>query len=290
MQHFLNLRRGREGEGDNELKVHKVYKVKSKTDMADISIIYEDENVVAISKPSGLVIHPARSADRPTCATSSTAGRPDGSRDGTTLVDWILEHYPEMKDVGEPLKLQSGEEILRPGIVHRLDKDTSGILLLARTEESFLSLKKQFQEKEITKVYRAIVYGEINDPVGAIEKPIGRNKKDFRLRSTQVSARGVLREARTEYKVISKNKNYTLVELYPMTGRTHQLRVHLASIGHPVVCDLLYGKGRECPPALARLGLHASSVEFKTLEGGILKLEVPLPKEMAQAIEVLLPE
>lgn len=231
----------------------------------------------------------------------------DGKTKEATLVDWILERYPEIKGVGEPIILSSGlpsapspkglpgvgtpapkgEEILRPGIVHRLDKDTSGVLLIVKDQETFLALKKQFQDSVVKKRYTAIVYGKPRELVGVINKPIGRSKGDFRLRTTETSMRGKIREAVTEYHVIKSEGQYSLVDMFPKTGRTHQIRVHLKSIGHPVVCDSLYGKGRLCPPELGRLALHAASIEFEGGEGEKLKIEAPLPLDMQMAIKNL---
>lgn len=237
----------------------------------DISIVYEDEDVVVINKPSGLVVHG------------------DGKTTGPTLVDWIVKKYPKIKGVGEPIELSEGVKIERPGIVHRLDKDTSGALVIAKTQEAFLFLKNQFQNRKVVKVYAALVYGNVEEPVGVIDKPIGRSTRDFRLRTVD-SSRGVMRSARTEYRVVSKNNLFSLLEVYPKTGRTHQIRIHLKSIGHPVVCDPLYSHDRACPPELGRLGLHAVSIEFETLKGVTVKVEAPYPDDMAQATRFLLPK
>lgn len=244
--------------------------------------IYEDQYFVAINKPSGLVVHP------------------DGRSAGQTLVDWILKEYPDMKNVGEPLVLSSGKTIFRPGIVHRLDKDTSGILVIAKTNQAFAFLKKQFQSREIKKTYRAIVYGTMKNDSGIIEKPIGKSRSDFRKWSAEYGARGVLREAVTEYKVLARgaiqgglgakppsNFPVTYLEVYPKTGRTHQIRVHLKAIGHPVLCDALYAKGKPCPAGLGRLALHAQSLVLMTPDGTPLKLEAPLPHDFLSVLETL---
>lgn len=232
-----------------------------------IEKIYEDENLVAINKPAGLVVHP------------------DGRSTGETLVDWILKEYPDIKNIGEPLVLSNGKTIFRPGIVHRLDKDTSGILVIAKTNETFAFLKKQFQSREIKKTYRAIVYGSMKKDEGVIEKPIGKSRSDFRKWSAEYGARGVLREAVTEYKVLALSTEYTYIEAYPKTGRTHQIRVHLKAIGHPVLCDPLYAKGKPCPPELGRLALHARAIEFVALNGARLKLEAPLPDDFLSMLK-----
>jgi len=237
----------------------------------NIPVIYEDNNLVAVNKPAGLVVHE------------------DGKTRAATLVDWILENYPEIKNVGEQLVSTSGEQIHRPGIVHRLDKDTSGIMLIAKTESAYLHFKKQFQEHKIIKIYKTIVYGRIKDGDGVIDKPIARSPKDFRQRSAEKNARGKARESITEYRVIANNENYSYLEVSPKTGRTHQIRVHLKSIGHPVICDSLYAPKRECPKELGRLALHAFSIEFMTLEETKMLLEAPLPDDIGSLARNLFP-
>ena len=142
-------------------------------------ILYEDENMLVINKPAGLVVHG------------------DGRGNFETLADIIIKKFPEIKDVGEPLLIE-GETIYRPGIVHRLDKDTSGALIIAKNQETFLNLKEQFQNHEIQKVYRAFLYGSLKDDKGVINEPIGRSNGDIRRWATGRSARGTMREAITE--------------------------------------------------------------------------------------------
>ncbi|MBI5005091.1 MAG: RluA family pseudouridine synthase [Candidatus Lloydbacteria bacterium] len=241
-----------------------------------IEKLYEDEYIIAINKPSGLTVHS------------------DGRSTGKTLADWILEEYPDLKNVGEPLTLSNGNIIFRPGIVHRLDKETSGVLVIAKTPEAFLFLKKQFQSREVKKTYRAIVYGAMKQDTGLIEKPIGKSRSDFRKWSAEYGARGVLREAVTEYKVLARgiiplsghlgakppsDFPVTYLEVCPKTGRTHQIRVHLKAIGYPVVCDSLYAKGKPCPHELGRLALHARSLELALPTGKRLKIEAPFPDD-----------
>lgn len=242
-----------------------------------IPIIYEDENIVAINKPAGLVVHSA-------CPTHLKNGCRDGKTKEDSVADWILENYPETKDVGEPLVLDSNEIIKRPGIVHRLDRETSGVLLIAKNQETFLFLKKQFQDRKIQKSYRAFVYGEIKNDEGVIDRPIGRSAKDFRMWSAQRGARGKMREAVTEYKVLKKKDGYSYVEIYPKTGRTHQIRVHLKAINYPIVCDSLYASKKECALGFERLALHAYSIEFSLSNGQKLKLEADLSEDFKSAV------
>lgn len=232
----------------------------------DVPILYEDERMLAVDKPAGLVVHA------------------DGRTKEPTLVDWILGKYPEAKEVGEPLALASGEVIYRPGIAHRLDRDTSGVLLIAKDHEAFLHLKSQFQNRETKKTYNAFVWGVITEDDGTIDRPIGKSRKDFRLWSAQRGAKGELRDAVTDYKVLDRSKEFTYLEVSPKTGRTHQIRVHMKAVNHPVVCDKLYAPKR--PPALGfeRLALHARSIEFTAPNGKKMKVEAPLPGDFTQAI------
>jgi 23S rRNA pseudouridine1911/1915/1917 synthase len=233
----------------------------------EIEIIYEDENIVAINKPAGLVVHS------------------DGKTAEPTVADWVLKNYPDTKDVGESLVLSDGTIIKRPGIVHRLDRDTSGILLIAKNQESFSNLKEQFQNRTIQKSYRAFVYGEMKEIEGVIDRPIGRSASDFRKWSAQRGARGKMREAITEYKVLNKKDGFSYVEVNPKTGRTHQIRVHFKAINHEIVCDKLYASKKECVLGFERLALHAYSVEFNLLDGTKIKLEADLPKDFLIALK-----
>lgn len=237
--------------------------------LENIKIIYEDENVLAINKPAGLVIHA------------------DGKTEEETLVDWIKENCPEIKGVGEPMELSDGRIIDRPGIVHRLDRMTSGILLIAKTQESFENLKEQFKNREIQKSYRAFVYGKVKKDEDIIDRPIGRSPSDFRRWSAQRGARGKMREAITEYKVLERGEKYSFIEVNPKTGRTHQIRVHFKAINYPIMCDPLYAPKGEHALGLDRLALHAYSLEFSLLNGERLKLEAELPEEFEKALKLL---
>jgi 23S rRNA pseudouridine1911/1915/1917 synthase len=253
-----------------------------------IKILYEDEYVLALDKPSGLMVHS------------------DGRTKEETLVDWINANYPELKDVGEEQVLQNGEKIKRPGIVHRLDRDTSGVILVAKNKESFEFLKEQFQNRKVQKIYHAVVWGNflLDKMEGVIDKPIGRSASDFRRWSAEFGAKGEMREAVTEYRVlvqknntpglrldpsyIKRGKNQTTegmayLEVRPKTGRTHQIRVHLKSISHPVVCDKLYGPKKENNLGFDRLALHAFSIDLILPNNTHLIVESPLPKEFEEA-------
>ena len=214
----------------------------------------------------------------------------DGRSKERTLTDWLLRKYPEIEKVGEPLKLvESSKEtiIYRPGIVHRLDKETSGSIIIAKNQETFLFLKSQFKERTIIKNYHAFVYGKIKELRGVIDRPIGRSNKDFRMWSAQRGARGDLRKAITLYRVISQNKDFTFVEATPKTGRTHQIRVHFKAINHPVVCDKLYSPKKPAGLGFQRLALHAFQIKFKNMEGKLIEVEAPYPEDFKEAIKIL---
>jgi 23S rRNA pseudouridine1911/1915/1917 synthase len=236
-----------------------------------IKILYEDEYILALDKPSGLLVHG------------------DGRTKGETLVDWINQNYPELKEVGEEQVLQNEEVIKRPGIVHRLDKDTSGVIIVAKTKEAHEFLKEQFKNRKVEKIYNAVVWGNFlsEKMEGVINKSIGKSSGDFRKWSAEYGAKGKLREAVTEYKVLVQNKDFAYLEVKPKTGRTHQIRVHLKSISHPVVCDKLYASGKPCDSenclGFNRLALHALSVKLELPNNTHITIESPLPKEFEEA-------
>ncbi|MBX4210845.1 RluA family pseudouridine synthase [Candidatus Parcubacteria bacterium] len=235
----------------------------------DLPILYEDKNYAVIAKPAGLVVHA------------------DGKTVEPSVVDWVIEKYPSVKKVGEPFKLSSGETIDRPGIVHRLDRDTSGVLIIAKNQPSFEYLKEQFKKHRVKKIYHAFVYGDIKEDEGVIDRPIGRNNKDFRLWSAQRGARGELREAVTNYKVLVRSPVATLVEVTPKTGRTHQIRVHFKAINFPVICDRLYAPKRKPELGFERLALHGVSIEFLDMYGKKIKVEAPYPEDFVAAKKAL---
>lgn len=235
----------------------------------NISVIYEDEYILAVNKPAGIAAHP------------------DGRTKEYTLSDWVAEHHPLIRGVGETIKLTHGGKIPKHGIVHRLDRDTSGVMIIAKNQEAFLFFKKQFQGRTVQKTYRAIVYGRVKEKKGTIEKPIGKSRSDFRQWSAEAGARGMLREAITEYELLKSTKDFSYLSLHPKTGRTHQLRVHLKSIGHPVICDKLYASKRPCPGSLSRMALHAFSISIKTPDSASITIEAPEPEDFAGALAEL---
>lgn len=237
-----------------------------------IKILYEDDDILAIDKPAGIAVH----------------NDAEGNQD-YTIADWVLDNYPKMKGVGEETPSEDEEGgIERSGIIHRLDKDTSGVLLLAKNQQAYKFLKKQFQDKTIKKVYQAIIYGNLKNDTGIIDRPIGRSKVEFRSKAVGPSTRGELKTAITYYKVLERFPKYSLLELRPRTGRTHQLRVHLKSMSHPIVCDSVYAKGQLCLPGLKRHALHAVSIEFKLPNGKDIKVESQLPADFKKALNGLI--
>lgn len=232
-------------------------------------IVYEDNDIIVINKPAGLITHQKNVDDTQ-----------------PSVVDWVIKTYPELKDIGEPF-IASGAEVPRAGIVHRLDKDTSGLLLIAKNNEAFFYLKNLFQTRKIKKYYLALVHGKPKEPNGTISSPLGRIGLK---RTTKITGNKLIdkKEAETEYRTIKNYKDYTLLELSPKTGRTHQLRVHLNSIGHPITGDAVYGfKKLSLPPKLERLFLHAYKLDLITPNGKALILETDLPNELQNVLNML---
>ena len=178
-------------------------------------------------------------------------------------------------------------DALRPGIVHRLDKETSGVLVLVKNQKAFEFLKKQFQEQRIKKVYHAFVYGRVKQDDGVIDRPIARSKNNPVIWSATRGKKGQERDAVTEYRVLTQTEQATLLELRPHTGRTHQLRVHLKAINYPVVCDRLYAPQKACLFGFKRLALHARSISFDLPSGKRITVEAPYPADFAEARNLL---
>jgi 23S rRNA pseudouridine1911/1915/1917 synthase len=220
-----------------------------------LEILYEDTDVIAVNKPAGMVVH-------------SGAGRHSG-----TLVNALLHRFRKLSTVGGSL---------RPGIVHRLDRLTSGVILVARTDKSHRHLAEQFSSRQVEKVYLALVHGRVKADRGTVTTPITRDPVR-RVRMTARLASG--RSAITEYKVLGRFDKFTLLEVRIGTGRTHQIRVHLASIGHPVAGDKLYGAPAS---ALDRYFLHAQRITFTSPSSGDrITVEAPRPPELQQYLDNL---
>lgn len=232
-------------------------------------VLFETADLLVIDKPAGLQVHP------------------DGKNEKETLVDWILEEYPNIAGVGEPLTVD-GKTIDRPGIVHRLDEDTSGALIIAKTQESFDFLKEQFQNRLIQKEYHAFVWGHFKEQTGTVDVPIGRNKGDFRRWHAGRGTRGELREALTQWSVVkqfeSEGELFSFVQLFPKTGRTHQLRVHMKYLQRPIVADPLYAPTKPCALGFERLALHARAIAFTAPNGESVQVEASYPADFQRAL------
>jgi len=240
----------------------------------DIPILFENDDVVVINKPIGIMVHA------------------DGHSDEKTLVDWFLEQYPDSKGVGETQQSPQGEMLERSGIVHRLDKDTSGVLMMVKNQEAYEHVKAQFHDRLAKKEYRAFVYGPVREKWGLIDRPIGRSASDFRKRSAQRGAKGVMREAQTQWECIGQGRyndeDFSYLKLMPQTGRTHQIRVHLRAIDRPVVGDSLYAShiiDKSNNLAMDRMALHAHILEVVLPDGELERFLAPVPQIFEDAAE-----
>ncbi len=217
-----------------------------------LHIVYEDEDLVVVDKPPGLTVHPA-------------PGHPHH-----TLVNALLSRVPHLSQMGDSL---------RPGIVHRLDKDTSGLMLVAKNKPAQMNLIEQFKTRSVVKAYLVLVEGNLTPEKGIIDAAIGRDARNRKRMA--VASKG--RPARTQYQVVRYINDYTLLEIMPETGRTHQIRVHLAAIGYPVVGDAVYGVKS---PFLSRQFLHACRLGFKLPSSGeYVEFKSELPSDLAQALK-----
>lgn len=230
------------------------------------TIIFENKNIIALYKPAGYLSHPVKKGDL----------RP-------SITAWLAKKYPSLQEVGKSEN--------RFAIVHRLDRETSGVILAAKNQETFESLQKQFKQRFVKKEYIALIEGKI-EKSGVIDAPLifVKNKRGFKIKSVSIGADTLaggpmvagainkkIRQARTEFTVLRSHNNYTLLTIFPQTGRTHQIRAHLKSIGHPIVGDKRYNK--KSSASSLRMFLHASALEFSYPEGKKLRIEASLPNE-----------
>ena len=235
----------------------------------NISIVYEDDNILVVNKPYGLIVHPKNVTDTQ-----------------PALTDWVVSNYPKLKDVGEPFDA-SGEPFPRHGIMHRLDKDTSGLIVIAKNQATFEFFKNLFQTHAIQKHYYALVHGRPKESSGVINAPLGRIGMK---RTTRIEGKKMIdsKESITEYKTVRNFDKYALLDVSPKTGRTHQIRVHLKSISCPIAGDPVYTpKGWQKPEGLDRLFLHAYKLEFPAPDGKALTIETDLPEELQKVLKML---
>ena len=227
-------------------------------------VIFEDDSIIVINKPAGMSVHS------------------DGVHDYPTVVEWLHKHYPDIEGVGEPQTLNNGTTIDRPGIVHRLDRETSGVMVIAKTQDAFLYLKHQFGERLTRKTYRTFVYGIMKEERGIVDKPIGSSRGNS-PRSARF-ARGTMRDAVTAYSVLYRGKDATYVDVFPKTGRTHQIRVHFSGLQRPIVADTLYAPKRKPILGFNRLALHAYTLVFKHPKTHKeVEFTAPLPPDFTKA-------
>ena len=234
-----------------------------------LAILFEDASIIVIDKPPGMVVHPA-------------AGNPSG-----TLVNALLYHCKDLGGING---------VLRPGIVHRLDKDTSGVMVIAKEDEAYHQLIKQFKNRTVEKIYLAIAYGPFGEEEGMIDSPIGRHPSERKRMSIRTQK---ARVAVTGWKVLERFDGFTLLQVRPRTGRTHQIRVHLSSIGHPLLGDAVYGRrGRPgtahdpvlkgCLIKINRQALHAHRLGFcHPRTGENIQFVSPIPRDMKEVLECL---
>ena len=248
----------------------------------NIDILESNKDFLVINKPADLMVHG------------------DGRSDEATLADWLLKEYPEIAGIGEDWSTDNDTLIPRPGIVHRLDRETSGVMVIAHTQEMFAHLKDAFQNRTVSKEYHALVYEWIKHDEGQIDASIGKSRKDFRMWSAGRGARGRLRDAATRYEVLSRfedqsGNKFTHVRCFPETGRTHQIRVHLKYLNHPVVGDTLYAGKRITAGAssdtvfalgFTRHALHAYELSFPSMDDPAVKhtYTAEIPRDFQKAL------
>ena len=244
--------------GDNiEINIPEAKETSIKAENIPVEVVYEDNDIIVVNKPKGMVVHPAN-------------GNPDG-----TLVNAIMAMCKgSLSGIG-------GE--IRPGIVHRLDKDTSGLLIVAKNDLAHINMSNQIKDRQVKKIYIALAKGNIYEDEATINMPIGRSTKDRK----KMAVRKDGKEAVTHFKVLKRYKDYTLLEVKIDTGRTHQIRVHMAEIGHPVVGDMVYSKGKNEFGVEGQM-LHAQSLDFKhPITGKEMHLEAKLPEYFEKVLEKL---
>ena len=239
------------------IKIEKPKEISLEAQDIPVDVLYEDDNIIVLNKPKGMVVHPAN-------------GNPDG-----TLVNAVMAICKDsLSGIG-------GE--VRPGIVHRLDKDTSGVIIVAKNDKAHINLSEQIKNHEVEKTYIALVKGFVKENEATINMPIGRSIKDRKKMAVNKNGKNAV----THFKIIKRFKNYTLLEVKIETGRTHQIRVHLSEIGYPIVGDAVYSNGKN-EWKIEGQCLHAKSLKFKhPITGKEMFIEAPLPKYFEDVISEL---
>ena len=240
-----------------EIHIPEAKEINLKAQDIPLDVVYEDDDIIIVNKPKGMVVHPAN-------------GNPDG-----TLVNAVMALCKgSLSGIG-------GE--IRPGIVHRLDKDTSGLIIIAKNDVAHINLSKQIKDRRVKKIYIALVKGNVSENEATVNMPIGRSTKDRK----KMAVRKDGKEAITHFKVLKRYGKYTLLELKIDTGRTHQIRVHMAEIGHPVVGDMIYSNGKNEFGIEGQM-LHAKSLDFQhPVTGKQIHLEAELPKYFEEILSKL---
>lgn len=235
----------------------KAKEINLKAEQLPVEVLYEDKDIIVVNKPKGMVVHPAN-------------GNPDG-----TLVNALMSICKgSLSGIG-------GE--IRPGIVHRLDKDTSGVIVAAKNDKAHLNLSNQIKNREVKKTYIALVRGIVNENEATINMPIARSTKDRKKMAVNKNGK----EAITHFKVLKRYENYTLLEVKIETGRTHQIRVHLAQIGYPIVGDIVYSNGKNPFNVVGQM-LHAKKLEFRhPITNKVMKIEAGLPEYFEEILKKL---
>lgn len=240
--------------------------------MSDPRIIYEDDDVLVINKPAGLIVHS------------------DGRTAEPSVAEWVVQHYPSVAGVGEPWISPQGETIDRPGIVHRLDRTTSGVMVVAKTQSAYAFLKDAFQKRTVSKEYLAYVYGEMKEDRGVIDAEIERVRSTPPRWGVVRGGGNPGRAAVTGWEVVKRGtdtetgEKVSLITARPKTGRTHQIRVHLQSIHHPIIADALYAKGKPHLLGFERPALHAYRLSLALPSGEERMFEAPLPSDFEHAM------
>jgi 23S rRNA pseudouridine1911/1915/1917 synthase len=239
-----------------------------------MQILLETEHYLVINKPAGLVVHS------------------DGKTKESTLVDWILKERPEILGVGEPMVVD-GKILERSGIVHRLDRETSGAMIIAKNQKSFEFFKQQFKDRKIQKEYHSFVWGHFKQNSGIVDEPIGRSSGDFRRWQAGRGIRGESRDALTRWEMVAsfeddQNQLFSFIKLFPKTGRTHQLRVHMKWLQKPIVSDSLYAPTKSNALGFSRLALHAHKISFNDEQGKDITVDAPYPTDFSNALAIYL--